>query len=257
MMAFGISALGGLPHLGVSNPQILICAGCTVLFAIRELRCEAPLINVRVFAAWRFTAVVTAFLIINVVYMGVLYLLPFYLHTGMAFDTAMSGMFLLIPPALTAVLGIPIGRWSDKTGRRWFAVAACVVLVAFNGIYALILPEMGLVPLLAALVLMGVIWGLAGGPAASRIIENAPKDEEGTGSSLMATCIYLGGVVGTALYATIFTLVTSPSGTIVAFADLPADVFMNGFHTTIALGLILAVLAVILSFVVRDARRSA
>lgn len=95
-MVFGIYALERLPHLGTTNPQILVCAVLCVLFAVlfvlRELRCATPLINVRVFTAWRFSTVVVAFLSINVVYMGVLYLLPFYLSTGMQFDTAASGM---------------------------------------------------------------------------------------------------------------------------------------------------------------------
>ncbi|HJJ97160.1 MAG TPA: MFS transporter, partial [Methanocorpusculum sp.] len=193
-----------------------------------------------------------AFLIINVVYMGVLYLLPFYLSTGMQFDTAASGMYLLIHPALTAILGIPIGKWSDRTGRRSFSIGACVVLVLFNLIYAVIFPEMGILPLLAALVLMGILWGLAGGPAASRIVENAPEGERGTGSSLMAVCIYLGSVVGTALYATIFTFATSPDGTVLAFADLSLATFLTGFHFTILAGIGLAVLAVILSALVRE-----
>ncbi len=260
LMAFGIYALERLPHLGTTNPQILACAVLcmlfAVLFALRELRCATPLINVRVFAKWRFSAVVIAFLIINVVYMGVLYLLPFYLSTGMQFDTAASGMYLLIPPALTAVLGIPIGKWSDRTGRRSFSIGACVILVAFNLIYAVIFPEMGILPLLCALILMGILWGLAGGPAASRIVEHAPEGERGTGSSLMAVCIYLGSVVGTALYATIFTFATSPDGTVIAFADLPLATFMTGFHFTVLAGIGLAVLAVILSAVVLDQKSS-
>jgi len=261
LMAFGIYALERLPHLGTTNPQIIVCAVLCVLFAVlfafRELRTPTPLINVRVFAAWRFSAVMVAFLIINVVYMGVVYLLPFYLSTGMQFDTATSGMYLLIPPALTAILGIPIGKWSDRTGRRSFSIGACIVLVLFNLIYAVIFPEMGIMPLLCALVLMGVLWGLAGGPAASRIVENAPEGERGTGSSLMAVCIYLGSVVGTALYATIFTFATSPNGTVVAFADLPLATFMSGFHFTILAGIGLAVLAVILSALVREPKEQA
>ncbi|HJK08612.1 MAG TPA: MFS transporter [Methanocorpusculum sp.] len=259
MMTFGIYALERLPHLGVSNPQILACTVLCIVFAVlfvfRELRTPTPLINIRVFAAWQFSAVVIAFLIINVVYMGVLYLLPFYLSTGMEFDTAVSGIYLLIPPALTAVLGIPIGKWSDRTERRSFSIGACVVLVLFNLIYAVILPEMGIVPLLCALVLMGILWDLAGGPAASRIVETAPDGERGTGSSLMAVCIYLGSVIGTALYATIFTFATSPDGTIVAFADLPVATFLAGFHFTILSGIVLGVLAVVLSVLVREQKR--
>ena len=71
----------------------------------------------------------------------------------------------------------------------------------------------------------------------------------------MAVCIYLGSVIGTALYATIFTFATSPDGTIVAFADLPVATFLAGFHFTILSGIVLGVLAVVLSVVVREQKR--
>ena len=36
--------------------------------------------------------------------------------------------------------------------------------------------------------------------------------KKGTGSSLMVTAIYLGSVIGTALFATIFTITTAGGG---------------------------------------------
>ncbi|MDR0980515.1 MAG: MFS transporter [Methanocalculaceae archaeon] len=260
MMIFGISALEFLPHLGFCHPQVLISLVLTVLFTllfvVRELSCKTPIINVRVFSLWRFDAVFAAYFIMNAVYTGALYLLPFYLFANMQFDTMTIGMFLLIPPILTAILGIPIGKWSDRVGRRRFAIGGCLALVAFNLIFAVILPEMGLMPLISALGLMGVVWGLAGGPAAGRIVENAPKGERGTGSSLMVTSIYLGSVAGTALYAMLFTLATSQSGGIKAFKDLDPAQILTGFHFASLIGLIPAILSMILSVMVRDTKGS-
>ncbi|MDE2522946.1 MAG: MFS transporter [Methanocorpusculum sp.] len=256
MMIFGIYALECLPHLGIYHPQILISfvlAGLfALLFVVRELSCKTPIVNVRVFSLWRFDAVLAAYFIMNAVYTGALYLLPFYLLANMQFDIMTIGLFLFIPPVLTAILGIPIGKWSDRVGRRRFAIGACLALVAFNVIFAVILPEMGLIPLISALGLMGVVWGLAGGTAAGRIVENVPKGEQGTGSSLMVTSIYLGSVVGTALYAMLFTLATSQSGGVGAFQDLDPAQVLSGFHFAILIGLIPAVLSVILSVVVRE-----
>lgn len=258
MMIFGICALEFLPHLGFCHPQVLISFVLTVLFAllfvVREFSCKTPIINIRVFFLWRFDAVLAAYFIINAVYTGALYLLPFYLFTNMQFDTMKIGMFLFIPPILTTILGIPIGKWSDRVGRRSFAIGACLALVAFNMIFAVILPEMGLMPLISAMGLMGVVWGLAGGTAAGRIVENAPKEERGTGSSLMVTSIYLGSVVGTALYTMLFTLATSQSFEIGAFKDLNSAQVQSGFHFAILIGLIPAILSVILSVVVRDTK---
>lgn len=188
LMIFGIFALEFLPHLGFCHPQVLISLVLTVLFAllfvVRELSCKTPITNVRVFSLWRFDAVFAAYFIMNAVYTGALYLLPFYLFTNMQFDTLTIGMFLFIPPILTAILGIPIGKMVGQGGTKTFCNGECLALVAFNLIFVVILPEMGLIPLVSALGLMGVVWGLAGGPAAGRIVENVPKEERGTRSSL-------------------------------------------------------------------------
>lgn len=259
MITSGVYTLERIPHLGITNQQILLCTVlclvCTIAFLLRELRCITPLINIRVFTAWKFTVVFLAFLIMNIVYAGILYLLPFFLLAGMQFDTAVSGLYLLIPPALTTIIGIPLGRWSDSIGRRPFAMAACLVLIAVNSIYLMILPEMGLVPLLAGLILMGLFWGFAGGPVASRVVDFAPTGEEGTGSSLMVTAIYLGSVIGIALYATTFTITTAGGG-MVAFSDLDLGTFMNGFHFSSLVGLVLSVAAFVFSVIVRERRES-
>ncbi len=257
-MVFGIFALEEAANLGISNPLILVtailCVIFTALFIIRELKTSTPLVNIRIFSKWQFTSVVIAFLIINILFMGVMYLLPFYLSTEMKFDMATSGLYLLIPPLITGIISIPFGRWSDKFGRRWFVVAACLLLIAFNGIFARLVPESGIIPLISALILMGAVFGIAGGPASSRIIEIAPKGEEGTGSSLMITTIYFGGVLGTAIYAMIFTFATAAGG-VVAFTDLDSVTFLSGFHFTICIGLILSAIPLILSIIVKDERK--
>jgi MFS family permease len=196
-----------------------------------------------------------AFLLINILFMGILYLLPFYLTTEMKFNLATIGMYLFIPPLVTALLSVPFGRMSDRYGRRWFVVSACVLLIVYYVIFAMIVPETGIIPLLVALILMGAVYGIAGGAASSRIIEIAPEGEKGTGSSLMITALYLGSVIGTALFATLFTFATS-SGGVVAFASLDSATFLSGFHFTMVIGLILSIFPLIFSAIVKDEQKN-
>ena len=260
IMASGVYVLERIPHLGVDDQEIILCIVLcfvsVIAFIIREHRFKTPLINVRLFTVWRFSAVLLAFLIMSSVFMGIMYLLPFYLQAGMRFNTVVSGLYLLIPPTITAVTGIPLGRWSDRIGRRPFAIAASLSLTAISCIYLMILPNSGLLSLFSGLVLMGLFWGFAGGPVASRIVDYAPSGEKGTGSSLMITSVYLGSVIGIALFATAFTIATAGDG-IVAFSDLNLDIFLNGFHFSMMIGLILSVISLVLSVIVREIKRSA
>jgi len=260
-MAMGTFALAEGPARGITDPLIpgciALCLLSGILFILRELNTREPLINIRIFLSGSFSFVLIAFLLMNVTFMGIIYLLPFYLTSMMQYDAAMIGICLLIPPAVIALVSIPFGKWSDRSGRRAFAVAACGIIIIYNAIFAVIIPASGFLPLLAGLILIGVAVGIFAGPAASRIIENAPPGEKGTGSSLMVTTIYSGAVLGTAIYAAIFTITTADFGRIVAFSDLDATTFLSGFHLTMAAGLVLSVIALVLSAVVPDRKRSA
>lgn len=256
VMASGVYVLERLPHLGITNPQIvgfgLLCLAVLAALCIYEMKTPNPLINIRVFTCFRVNAVLIAFFIIQIVYCGLLYLLPFYLTNAMQIDSLLSGFYLLIPPLVTAIVSVPISRWSDRSGRRWFMTASCIFLVVISVIFACITPEWGVIPLLLALLLMGLSSGAVSGPGSGRIVEVMPDGEQELGSTLMMTCVYCGGVVGTALYAALFTLLTSDGGMILSFAELPAELFLFGFHWVMVIGAVISFAAVILSAVVRD-----
>ncbi|MFA4860445.1 MFS transporter [Methanoregula sp.] len=258
-MVFCTFVLEEVAARGITDPLILSCGAlcllCSGLFVARELTTPEPFVNIRIFSKWQFTAVLVAYLLVNIIFMGILYLLPFYLTLEMHFDLATSGLYLLIPPVVIALISIPFGQWSDKRGRRVFAVGACGFVILYNAIFVIISPETGIFPLCAGLILMGVAFGIAAGPASSRIIESAPPGEGGTGSSLMVTAIYFGGVLGTAIYAMFFTFATANATGIVAFADLDSATFLSGFHLTMAIGLVLSVLTLALSAIVPDERK--
>jgi hypothetical protein len=68
----------------------------------------------------------------------------------------------------------------------------------------------------------------------------------------MVTSVYFGGVLGTAIYAMLFTFATAGTDGIVAFAALDSVTFLHGFHVTMAAGLVLSVIPLVLSAVVSD-----
>jgi EmrB/QacA subfamily drug resistance transporter len=258
-MVFGTFALIEVAARGFFDPLILacsiLCLVCTGLFTSRELEVPEPFVNIRIFSAWKFSAILAALLIINAVFMGIFYLLPFYLVTEMNADLVTSGLYLLVPPLVIALVSVPFGRWSDLHGRRWFTVAASLGIVLASATFAILSAESGTLPLLTGLVILGLAYGIAAGPFGSRVIECAPEGEVGTGASLMVTAIYFGGVIGTAIYAAFFTFVTADAGGIMAFADLDPAAFLHGYHVTMAAGCVIAIAAVILSAIVPYRKR--
>lgn len=252
----GVFAIERSTHMGLDNIQIVaaisISALSTILFILWEKRCKDPLLNLRIFRSWIFDSVFSAYLIINLVGTGIWYLTPFYLSLAMGFDPAKSGIFMLIPPVVTLIISVPIGRWSDRSGRRWFSIMSCMAMTLASGILFLIDPVNGTTPLIIALVLMGVLWGSCG-PAASRIVERIDQREKGTGSALIAVATYLGASIGAAAFAAFFSLFSGAGNT--PFANLDLQVFLKGYHGVMLIGMALAIVAVVLSAIVKDESR--
>ncbi|MDD2935990.1 MAG: MFS transporter [Candidatus Methanomethylophilaceae archaeon] len=234
-------------HFAASMAACLILLA---LFALREFKFHLPLIDVRIFKAGAFNLMILAFLLYNLAYMGLFYLIPFYMDLSLGFSPSQTGLYLLIPSAITAVICLPLGRLSDRKGRRWFAVWASLCLLGFNVLLWLMNMDFGLWMLVPVVVLMGVSWGLAGGPMAGRVVEHAPRGNEGMASSVMSMFIYLGCGLGTALFAAFFSIMSGAPGT--SFSMLSIPEFTSGYSAALLLAIAISAVAVLLSFVVKD-----
>lgn len=251
----GIFALERSTHIGFGNVQIvaatMVCVISTISFIIWERHCEAPLLNLKIFSSRTFCPVFAAYFLINLVGTGKWYLVPFYLALIMGFDSATSGMYMFIQAAITVIISIPVGRWSDRVGRRWFSVGSCLAMAISCTILIFIDPSMGLFPLISVAILSGILWGFSG-PAAGRIVEHVQEGEEGTGAALIAVSGYLGATVGAAFFAALFSFINNSGN--VPFTDLDPATFLYGFHGVMLIGLMLAIVAMFLSAVVKDKR---
>lgn len=241
------------PVLGWTSPVILGFIGifivCLVLFIIRSKTGKDPIINIGIFRNWKFTSVTLSYFLTCGLFYGAMYITPYYLEGPLQLDTATAGLLLMITAIISALISIPAGRWGDKAGCRTPCIVAAILRIMFSILLIIALPDLGILGILPALIVMGFAFGISGGPSATRIIQFSPKGEEGTGSSLMMTAVYLGGVTGVALYSTVFSL-AEPSSIGVTVTLLPSDVFMGGFVATSILGLVLAILTLVFTVIV-------
>ena len=219
-------------------------------FIFVELRSECPLLNIRMFKNKKLDSVIISFLMINLAYFGLVYLLPFYLSIELDMDAATSGMVLLIPPAITLLMCIPVGRACDIHGRRPYAIAASAVQIVYSLMFLAIDPDMGVLALIPAAVCLGIVWGLCGASSSSRIVDAVPLEEKGMGSTLMNFVIYMSGTVGTALFASLMTMGAHSQGT--AIGDLSPLAFMDGFTFSMYFALAMGVISVVTAWIVKE-----
>lgn len=256
-IVLGLFVIERVPSVGFSFSGAIALIGCLALFAvfvIYERGRASPALELRLFRNRNFDMAVVSYALVNMAIMGVVYLIPFFMRKVLGFETLESGLFLSLQAISMIACCLVVGRKSDKIGDRPFAVAACVLLVIFISLMFLWKQDASLIIVAATLLVCGMVWGVGGGPMGARIVDALDESDKGSGSSMISFVMYFSSALGTALVAGLFGLGSGAgSGSI---SDVGADVFMDGFLFSASVFLVLAVLALVLTYLLRIDRRS-
>jgi EmrB/QacA subfamily drug resistance transporter len=113
---------------------LFFCAACGgVAFVWWETRIAQPLVNLRVFANWRFGSAAAVAWIFGVGLFGSTYLVPLYVQTVQHFTPLAAGL-LLMPAGILMGMAMPVGGWlSDRVAARKMVITglACFALSAW------------------------------------------------------------------------------------------------------------------------------
>jgi MFS family permease len=226
--------------------QTLICAVMAVVmvvslvfFIYSEKRAKNPTLNLTMFRDWKFDSLSLCYLLMNICYMGVAYLLPFYLTKELDISYTFIGMLILLPSVITMIISIPAGKYADTRGRRGMAITSCVALIIMTIGYWLIRPDMGWYPFIPIGILGGIMWGLCGPSVASRIIDRAREEDKAIASTMSNFLYYAGGSIGSALFASLATIGSGSSG--IPLDLIAPEDFLVGFTFAMIPAIALAV----------------
>lgn len=238
-----------IDNLSPASLSVILSVVLLFAFVKHEIAVADPLIDLRIFRNKTFDLSLFTYFLLNIVYMGLLYLLPFYMTIVHGLDSGTTGIFLFIPPLITVLAGVPVGKWSDATGRRWFCVGSGIFTLITT--VTLMLMDGFVLPLLLfALVSMGLMWAFCGGPLSSRIIESTDDDSREMGSTLINLSGNLGASFGTVLFATVFSIAAGAGD--IPIDGLNAEMFLSGFTITMFLGAILSCIGALSSYIVKE-----
>ena len=244
-VGFGVIALER-----VSYPdERLFCIVCALLTVVMLA------LFVRLFRIRDLDLTLLSYTLINLVYMGVLYILPFYMDLELGLTSIQSGVILFLPSVVSLILNIPVGNYSDKHGRRTFAVIATVFGIVYSVIMYVIEPEMGLTPLIAVALCMGLVWGFCGAASSGRIVDSLEQKDKAIGSSMMTFFLYVGSTVGTALFASLLTSGAGAGG--IPIEELTSEAFMSGSSYAMIWAIALSVISLVAAWAVDERKRNA
>lgn len=251
----GLYCVESIPTHGVDTTSLIMLAGFIVLFPafiFVERRAPKPVIDLSLFRIRRLDAAIVTFILINVCYMGALYLLPFFLRVELGLGSFDSSLFLLIPAVATLILCMKTGKMADERGNRPFVITGCCIMLMFMLCACMMSSASATCFIVLTMTLLGLTWGVLGGPVGSRLIENVPDDKRGDGSALLSFFIYFGCALGTAVFASLFGVGSGLSGTSIDL--LPSAVFLDGFRFAMVVGALLAAVSLILSWAINEGK---
>jgi Na+/melibiose symporter-like transporter len=173
-----------------------------VLFVLIERRVANPIVVLSIFRKRRFNGAVSANLIANFVFGGVVFFMALYLQVVENYGPMEAGL-LMLPATIPILIVNPLGHW---LGRRFGAAIPTAVGMALLAIAAVLLLDLGenYTDLLAPFILIGIGIGLQITPCAAVAVEDPGEAGEGVVSGVFKASSMIGGSLGVAVGTAVF-----------------------------------------------------
>jgi len=196
--------------LGWTSATIVgsIAAGLALLvaFVAWEHRAPAPMLPLRFFRSRAFSATNGTSLAMFFGVFGSIFLLSQFFQTTQGLSPLQSGLRVL-PWTIMPMFVAPVaGILSDRIGARpLMASGLALQAIAIGWLSAVTTPDVAYASLLAPFVLAGTGMALVFAPAANAVLGSVKPEEAGQASGATNAIRELGGVLGVAVLASVFT----------------------------------------------------
>jgi DHA2 family multidrug resistance protein len=175
------------------------------LFVVRELTCEVPAVNLRLFKDPVFLSGTAIGALMFALLMATMFLLPLFMQTLLGF-TATDAGFALMPRVLVMMIAVPIvGRIYNSVSPR-IVIAAGVLFIAW-GAYDMshFTLQTGQGDIILALTTQGIGFSCLFVPLSTVALAAIPRHQMADATGLNSLFRQIGGSIGLAVAATMLT----------------------------------------------------
>ncbi|MEE8824385.1 putative multidrug resistance protein EmrY [Lentilactobacillus sunkii] len=240
---------------GWGSPQVLGSLVVSVIllgwYIRRQLSSETPILNFRVFKKSQFTVGSILVMLDFAIILSSMYLLPMFWQNGLAIPVAMTGIVMLPGGIVNAIVSALAGRFSDTVSTKLLTSMGFGVTII--GLVMLLLASstspMWYVIMAHIVIMLGV--PLAMSPAQTFGLGALDERTSGDGSTIMNTFQQIIGAMATAIATSLLAFGNNAAGNV-----SHQIAFTNGVHVGLWFTLIVAGVAFILSFTIKDRNRS-
>jgi EmrB/QacA subfamily drug resistance transporter len=216
-LALGSSGLFGIvfglvrsQSQGWMSPEIVAALGAgallVVAFIAYELRAKDPMLPMRFFAKRSFAVTNAVSLTMYFGMFGSIFFLSQYLQNVLHNTPLQAGVKLLVWTGASMVVSPLAGFFSERYGSRTFMVAGLSLqALALGWLATLAGVHQSYSSMIVPFILAGSGMALVFAPSANAVLSSVKAHEAGQASGAMNAIRELGGVLGIAVMATVFT----------------------------------------------------
>ena len=232
--------------LGWTSATILTSFSVGIAFVIAfvawELRAPAPMLPMRFFRSRTFAATNGLSLAMYFGVFGSIFLLAQFFQTTQGYSPLQAGLRTLPWTGMPMIVAPIAGVLSDRIGpRSLMAAGLALQAVAIAWLGAIITPGVAYGRLVVPFVLAGTGMALVFAPSANAVLSSVRPDEAGQASGATNAIRELGGVIGVAVLASVF----SANG---SYASPQA--FTGGLTAAIPIGAVVLAIGALLALLV-------
>ncbi|WP_323703960.1 MDR family MFS transporter [Mammaliicoccus sp. Dog046] len=206
-LLYGFSSAGTLGFSSLTVILSLIVGVVTIIiFILRQLRLETPLLNVRVFKYKTFalTTVIGIFSMVSLI--GPSLLMPMYMQDARGYSALISGLLLLPGAIITGIMSLVTGRLFDKYGARWLAIIGFTLITVTTLMLAFLKSDTSFVYLIIVYTIRMFGVSMIMMPVNTAGLNAIPNEVLSHGTAMMNTLRTIAGSIGTGILVTIMSI---------------------------------------------------
>ncbi|MBO0767501.1 MAG: DHA2 family efflux MFS transporter permease subunit [Solirubrobacterales bacterium] len=254
-ITYGLSEVA--PYNSVSNVHVYLPAGVGVLllaaFVVHALRARNPLLNLRLYKRWHFSAASIVMFALGAAVFGAMILMPLYWQDLRGYSVIDTGL-LTGPQGLGMALGMPIAaRLTERYGGGPVALVGVIITALTTIPFALIGPHTSVPYLAGAMVVRGIGMGSSFMPAMTAAFAALDRHEVSHATPQLNVLNRIGGSIGTTILAVVLQRAEAGAHTPTA----AANAFGTAFWWSVGLAAIAIIPCVILMRAEASSRRAA
>ncbi|MFD0441374.1 DHA2 family efflux MFS transporter permease subunit [Streptomyces chartreusis] len=227
-----------------------LCAGAVLLvaFVAYELRAKHPMLPMRLFRHRSFSAINAASVLMFLGMFGSIFLLTQYLQLVGGYSPMEAGVRMLPWTAMPMIAGPLAGALSDRVGGGPVVATGMALNAVGLGLWALAVePHMTYSHLLPALIVCGIGMGMVFAPTANLVLSTVRPEEQGMASGANNAIREVGGAIGVAALAAVFSAQGSYES---------ASLFVDGLTPALWVGASAVAIAAALAFTIPGHRKA-